>query len=94
MMDFGKYTYEYLLDRALKNIPDDLDKRESSPIFAALAPCCLELSKAYQEMQKNLNQSFAETSERKYLILRAKERGIEPFSATKNIKKADFRNIA
>lgn len=92
-MDFEKYAYEYLLDRALKNVPDDLDKRESSPIFAALAPCCLELSKAYQEMKTTLNQFFAETAERKYLILRAKERGIEPFSATKNIKKAEFRDI-
>lgn len=86
------YTYDFLLQRVLKHVPDELDKSESSPIFSAIAPCCFELAEAYKEMENMLLQLFVETAEREFLLLRAKEVGIEPFPATQHIKKAEFRD--
>lgn len=88
-----KYSYEALLKRALSRVPNELDKRESSPIYSALAPACFELSKAYEEMKKMLSQVFAQSADREFLLLRAKERGIDAFPATFNTKKAEFKDI-
>lgn len=83
-------TFEKLLADMLARIPSDMDKREGSVIYDALAPAALELANVYAELEWLLSQGFADTADREYLIKRCKERGIEPYPATKAIFKGFF----
>lgn len=90
---FEDMTYENILESLLKSVPSDVDKREGSIIFDALSPVALELANTYIGLDIILNNAFADTAEREYLILRAKERGIEPKEATRAVLKGQF-NVA
>ncbi len=83
-------TFESILVRMLSRIPSDMDKREGSLIYDALAPCAVELQLMYIELDNILKETFADTASREYLVLRASERGISPNSATKAILKGEF----
>ena len=37
-------TYDYYLEQALSQVSDDIDKREGSIIYDALAPACYQLA--------------------------------------------------
>ena len=87
---FEHMTYEVILQRMLDRIPQNLDKREGSIIYNALAPAAVELQNMYIELDWILNQSFADTAQREYLIKRCAERGIIPEPATKAILKGEF----
>lgn len=87
---FEKMTKEVILDRMLSRISDNLDKREGSVIWDALAPAALELESAYFALDTILNETFADTASREYLIRRAKERGLTPERATNAVLKAIF----
>lgn len=91
---FENYTYEELLANMLSEVPTTVDKREGSIIFDTLSPAALELAKAYMGMDSVLNNAFAETAIREYLIRIAKERGLEPESATNAILKGEFNFIS
>lgn len=86
---FENMTYENILESMLKNVPSDVDKREGSVIFDTLSPAALELANAYIYLDIVLNNAFADTAEREYLILRAKERGIAPYEATRAVLKLE-----
>lgn len=75
-------TSDYILERMLNTVSDELDKREGSVIYDALMPCALELSNAYRAIDVYLTESFADTASRYYLVKRAAERGILPDPAT------------
>lgn len=85
---FETVTYESILDRMLKRVPKDLDKREGSVIYTALAPAAAELQIMYIELDTVLKETFADTASREYLIKRAAERGIYPYPATPAVLKA------
>lgn len=86
---FENMTYENVLENLLRNVPGDVDKREGSIIFDALSPVALELAQIYIDLDIVLNNAFADTAEREYLELRAKERGIVPKEATRAILKME-----
>ena len=67
---------------------NDVDKREGSIIFDAIAPVALELSQAYQALSMIVDESFADTASYQYLAKRAAERGLFPFESTHAIIKA------
>lgn len=79
---FEEMTYEKILSGMLENVSSEVDKREGSIIWDALAPAALELAELYVALDEVLNQGFADTAEREYLELRAKERGLAPNAAT------------
>lgn len=79
---FAEMTYEKLLADMLANVSSNVDKREGSVIWDALAPAALELSRLYKALDEVLKQGFADTAGREYLLLRALERGLEPYAAT------------
>lgn len=83
-------TYENLLQRMLARIPNTIDKREGSVIFDALAPAAAELAQMYIEADVILNETFADTASREYLIKRAAERGVVPKAATYAVVKGVF----
>ena len=87
---YENITYEVILQRMLDRVPNNIDKREGSIIYNALAPAAVELQNMYIELDTILNESFADTQSRDYLIKRCAERGIIPEPATKAILKGEF----
>lgn len=83
-------AYEEVIDRLLENVPGDIDKREGSVIYNALAPAAAEISLLYQELKYVQDESFADTASLDYLIRRAAERGITYREATKAVVKGQF----
>ncbi|MBB6633567.1 baseplate J/gp47 family protein [Cohnella thailandensis] len=75
-------TYETILQRMLARVPNDIDKREGSVIFDALAPAALELAQMYAEIDINYNLSFADTASGEFLTRRTAEHGTIRKAAT------------
>ena len=80
---FEDFTFENIMDNMLTNVDDELDKRQGSIIYDALAPCALELSNFYEGLDLVLDEVFADSATYHYLIKRAAERGIYPQEASK-----------
>lgn len=87
---YESITFEVILNRMLASVPTTVDKREGSIIYNALAPAAVELQNMYIEFDWILNQSFADTALRDYLIRRCAERGIIPEPETKAILQGNF----
>ena len=87
---FEDKTYEELLQEKLEKVASSLDKREGSIIYDALAPNSLESAMIYVALDTILNETFADTASRDYLILRCKERGIAPLPATSAVAIGEF----
>lgn len=83
-------TYEAILQEKLARVASSLDKREGSIIFDALAPNSLESAMIYVALDTVLNETFADTASRDYLIKRCSERGITPLPATAAVGIGDF----
>lgn len=86
-------TYDSILNSMLNRVSEELDKREGSIIYDALAPAAAELAQMYIDLDVVLQETFGDTASREYLILRAAERGIEPYEASYAVGKGVF-NIA
>lgn len=84
-------TFEYLMKKALSNVPSHFDKREQSIIYTALAPVMLELAESYTYLDLVLDEGFADTASYTYLIRRAAERGIFPYEETYATWKAEVQ---
>ena len=87
---FESKTYDSILNSMLNRASDELDKREGSIIYDALAPAAAELAQMYIDLDVVLQETFGDTSSREYLILRAMERGITPRLATYAVGKGMF----
>ncbi|MPM62560.1 hypothetical protein SDC9_109435 [bioreactor metagenome] len=83
-------TFEVILQRMLDRVSNNLNKREGSIIYDALAPAAMELQLMYIEFELILKETFGDTASREYLIRRAAERGIIPYPATYAILKGEF----
>lgn len=73
---FEDKTFEKIIEEMMGNVPDNVDKREGSVIYDALAPIAMELAQVYIDMDMILEECFADTASYYYLIKRAAERGI------------------
>lgn len=87
---FEEMTFEYILNRALSAVPNSIDKRQGSIIYDAIAPACAELAQIYIQLDYILNCAFADTATRRFLLLKAKEIGIEPKSSSPATIKVKF----
>lgn len=87
---YEEMTYETILSNALTKVPAEIDKREGSMIYTALAPACAELAQLYLELELILNETFADTASRDYLVRRALERGLKPKEATYAVVRGEF----
>ena len=87
---FEVMTYEQIMERMLARVPNNLDKREGSVIWDALAPAAMELESLYFVLQDFIKETFGDTASRPNLIRRASERGIIPYKASKAILKGIF----
>lgn len=79
---YSGQTAETILNRILARVAARFDKRTGAVIYDATAPASIELALVYEALDYILDQSFADTSEREYLIRRAAERGLSPEPAT------------
>ena len=83
-------TYEELLNSCLQNIPNNIDKREGSIIFNAIAPCCLELSNLYHKLQNAIDLIFLDTSAGDYLDRYVNQFNFKRNKATQALRKGEF----
>jgi len=79
---YENQTFNTIMQRMLNNVSDDIDKREGSIIYTALAPLALELETYYEALDEVLTETFADTASYYYLTKRAAERNIYPIEAT------------
>lgn len=90
---YENVTYEVILDRMLDRVlaqNPNIDTREGSIIYNALAPAAVELQNMYIQLDTILNESFADTQTRDYLIKRCAERGVNVEPATYAIRQGEF----
>lgn len=87
---FENKTLENLMLEKMRNVPTDVDKREGSVIYDAMAPNALETAKMYQELDAYYKETFGSTASRTYLIERCRERGISPKQASPGTYKGEF----
>lgn len=78
-MAYENITYEVILqqmiDRVTNSYPN-IDTREGSIIFNALAPAALEMAILYTELDNSRDESFVNTASREYLLLGCEQMGM------------------
>ncbi|MNW42417.1 Baseplate J-like protein [compost metagenome] len=79
---YDHQTYEAILSRMLGRVSEQMDKRQGSIIYDALAPAAMELAQMYAELDINNNLSFADTATGSFLERRTAEFGISREQAT------------
>lgn len=90
---FEHKTFEAILGDMLSYVSDrnpDLDTRDGSMIYTALAPIALELETAYHEMNMILEETFLETASKEFLIKHGEQIGIDLNEATYGHFKGEF----
>ncbi len=90
---FDDISFESLIERMLDRIVEqnsNIDIREGSVIYNAVAPAAYELIEVYIEMKKIYDESFADTASRESLVKRCAERGIEPKEETSAVLEGVF----
>lgn len=91
---YESITYEKLvkemLETALSETSTKLDTREGSILWYGVAPAAVEIQNLYIQLDWILDQSFADTASRAYLIRRAAERNVIPYPATPAVIRAEF----
>ena len=94
-MAYEDQTYEVILNRLISRVTQqypNLDDREGSLIFNALAPAAIELAIAYTELDNIRNESFVDTASRGYILLGCEQMGIDigQFGASAGTFKGEF----
>ena len=71
-------TYEELLQAMLDRVPSNVDKREGSIIYDALAPCAYFLAQQNFQLENYLDLVFPDTAVGEYL-----DRAVAAFGVTR-----------
>lgn len=94
-MAYEHMTYEFILNRMMERVESqypNLDRREGSIIFNALAGAAVELAIAYVELDNARNESFVDTASREFIIRGCEQVGMDVaiFEANGGIHKGVF----
>ena len=94
-MAYEHMTYEFILQRMMNRVAEkypNLDNREGSVIFNALAPAALELAILYTELENSRNESFVNTATREYILIACKDMGMDitQFDESAGVHKGEF----
>lgn len=84
------FNYDMILQRMLDRVSVEIDKREGSIIYDALAPAAAEIAQMYIVLKYNTDLVFMDTAVAEYLDRLAEQVGIFRKEATKAIKEAEF----
>lgn len=85
---FEDMTYEAILNDMLSEISDDIDKREGSIIYDALAPCAYKLAQGFFYLSNFLDLVFLDTASDEYLDRIGDMYGVSRTKATGALWKA------
>ncbi|MCT6890174.1 MAG: hypothetical protein M3Z87_11080, partial [Lactobacillus sp.] len=88
--EYTSRNYDYWLDKMLDNVPDDIDQREGSIVFDALAPTAMAMAQQSLTMANIIRQSYIKTAQGEFLDYRAVEHGTARYVATQTEVKAKF----
>ena len=80
-------TYEELLRAMLDRVPSDVDKREGSVIYDALAPCAYFLAQQDFQLDNFIDLVFPDTALGEYLNRAAEAYNVSRKPATKAVRK-------
>lgn len=81
-------TYEAILADALSHVTSDVDKREGSVIFDALAPACYKLAEYYNQLDNFIDLVFGDTAAGEYL-----DRVVADFGLTRKPETCAVRKV-
>lgn len=84
---FEEMTYENILKDMLNKVTSDVDKREGSVIYDAIAPCAYQLAQTYFMMNNFLDLVSGDTATGEYLDRVVADYGIKRKSATYAVRK-------
>lgn len=83
-------TYENFLQTMLATVPDDVDKREGSLIFTALAPVAAAYVEQQCYMDNIMDAAMPDTARGGNLTRKCAEKGINRYPASRALRKAVF----
>lgn len=86
---FEDMNYENILNDMLSRVPSDVDKREGSIIYDALAPSAYKLAETYFMLNNFIDLVFSDTAVGRYLDRVVADHGIARKQATKAIRKIE-----
>lgn len=89
-MLFDDKTQNNIMIDLIESVDSDISKEEGTLIDHSFRGAAAEFERAYIGLGLIDKNGFAQTADREHLIMRAKERGIEPFQASKAVWKAKF----
>jgi len=89
-----RYDFDTILTAALERVPNDIDRREGSIIYDALAPAAMALAEFYLQLQQMYRATFISTAYDNYLDLRVAERGLLRFGATPALRRGYFADAS
>lgn len=88
--DFQSEDYDYWLEEMLDKVPDDVDQREGSIVYDALAPAAMVMAQQSLLLAMIIKQTYVKTADGQFLDYRASERGTARQLATQTEVKARF----
>ncbi|AQR77429.1 baseplate J/gp47 family protein [Paenibacillus larvae] len=89
---YEEQTFEAIMKRMLDRVSGDVDKREGSVIYDALAPIAFSLAEAYADLDINWKLSSASTASGEYLEWNTSDFGVTREPATKAKRKGVFED--
>ena len=90
MIDFSTAQYRAILDYMLSQIPDDYDKRDTSPIPTALSPAAYVFEGFFLSLNMVQRQAFFQTATGSALDLLAPIASVIRKQATAAVRKGEF----
>ena len=90
--EFQNKDYDYFLRKMLDAVPDNIDKREGSIIYDALAPAELVMGQQSLDMANVIKETYIKTASGEFLDYRAIEHGTSRYPATQTEAKAKVLN--
>ncbi|WP_416353936.1 baseplate J/gp47 family protein [Agrilactobacillus fermenti] len=83
-------SFAYYLNAMLAKVPDNIDKRQGSIIYDALAPAAMLMAQQSLAMSDLVREIYIKTAQGEFLDYRAQERGTQRQEATAVQVKAKF----
>lgn len=85
-------NYDYWLNLMLDNVPNDIDKREGSIIYDAVAPAAMVNAQQSLSLANIIRETYIKTAQGEFLDYRAVEHGTSRYAATNTEVKARFND--
>ena len=85
-------NFDYWLNLMLDNVPDDIDKREGSIIYDAVAPAAMVNAQQSLSLANIIRETYIKTAQGEFLDYRAVEHGTSRYAATNTEVKAKFND--